>query len=309
MNYISRSNRTKTIRARYILFLGIIFVTSSSFIIRYADQDPYLLAFGRVLLTGLISLIVSFIIPVEINADSSDIKYNIGIRNPITKKLFIILSGFSLATHFGWWFASLSLIPISTSLSLTNTAPVWVGIFSFILYRDNIRKNHIIAVIFVIFGAIILFMENPHLKIAQTQGIILATGSAVGFAIYLLIAKEFVRFYGIWRYFGLVNISSAFFLFIWIVIQGKIRYLLSLELWMWSIPLAIFPGMLGHAIYNWSMDKLHQIDVAVSTLGEPILGTIFAFIIFKEYLSAYQIMGIIALLSAILLTLKSDRSE
>ena len=44
---------------RAILFFGVLMVTSSSFIIRFGDQEPYALAFVRVLLSGILSLITN----------------------------------------------------------------------------------------------------------------------------------------------------------------------------------------------------------------------------------------------------------
>jgi drug/metabolite transporter (DMT)-like permease len=141
------------------------------------------------------------------------------------------------------------------------------------------------------------------------MGLILALSSAIGFAIYLLIAKILLAKYGLWRYFGLVNLSSAITLLAWLLIKNKINIILDIELWLWGALLALIPGIFGHAIYNWSMSKLHQIDVAIATLGEPVLGTIMAWIIFTEILSPLQSVGLSFLLLAIIISFWSRKKN
>ena len=272
-----------------ILYLGVLAVTTSSFIIRLANQDAYSLATSRVLLTGLISLIFSK-------------KFNYDKLN-LTRMEFalIILSGISLASHFAWWFDSLSYLPIATSLSLTNTAPVWLVIISLVIFRRIPSKKAVISIILVVLGSSILFINSYSDSIA-VLGLVLALGSAVGFAIYLLVAKELVDKVGLWRYFGMVNLIAGITLVIVLLISGN-KGLVEIDVWVFGILLAVVPGMLGHATYNWAMSKIEQLDVALATLGEPILGTIFAWIIFSEVLKLEDFAAVMLLLSAILLSL------
>jgi drug/metabolite transporter (DMT)-like permease len=66
---------------------------------------------------------------------------------------------------------------------------------------------------------------------------------------------------------------------------------------------------MGHAVYNFSMSKLDPIDVGVGTLGEPVLGTILAFILFDESLSILQFSAILILLLAILFSIELRTSK
>ncbi len=280
---------------RIILYAGVLAVTTSAFIVKYAQQDPYSLAAVRVILTGVISL--SF---------SKLFKYQkLDLTNQ--EKGLIILSGISLASHFAWWFASLSAnIPIGTSLALTNTAPVWIVILSVIIYREKPNAKATVSIILVIIGSAILFISSNTTQL-EIEGLIYAIASAIGFAIYLIIAKLLVQKVGMWRYFGLVNITAGISLLPIILLQDK--EIIIPDLWIYGMLLALIPGMLGHATYNWAMSRIDQVDVAIATLGEPILGTFFAFIIFREYLDTSEIIGMFFLLSAILLTLISNSTD
>lgn len=274
---------------RLILYLGVLAVTTSSFIIRFADQDAYSLAASRVLLTGLFSLILST-------------KFNYSKLQISRKEIgLIILSGMSLASHFAWWFESLSFLPIGTSLSLTNTAPVWLVIISVLINKKFPSKNSFLSILLVVLGTTFLFIASYSDTII-VQGLLLALGSAIGFAVYLLIAKEMVEKVGLWRYFGMVNLIAGFTL-LPILLFSDNRGIANPDVWLFGMILAIVPGMMGHATYNWAMSKIEQVDVALATLGEPVLGTFFAWVVFSELLKLEEFLGVMLLLSAILLSL------
>lgn len=274
---------------RLILYLGVLAVTTSSFIIRFADQDAYSLAASRVLLTGLFSLILST-------------KFNYSKLQISRKEIgLIILSGMSLASHFAWWFESLSFLPIGTSLSLTNTAPVWLVIISVLINKKFPPKNSFLSILLVVLGTTFLFIASYSDTII-VQGLLLALGSAIGFAIYLLIAKELVNKVGLWRYFGMVNLTAGITLLIVLFLSGN-QGITNVDVWQYGVVLALVPGMLGHATYNWAMSKIDQVDVALATLGEPVLGTFFAWVVFSELLKLEEFIGVMLLLSAILLSL------
>ena len=296
--------RIPTPTPRILLGFGVIAVTSSSFIIKYAEKNignnynPYVLAFTRVFCTGLISVILLG----RINKTEKKIE-----RNDIYR---IFLAGFSLATHFGWWFDSLYYdIPIGVSLSLTNTAPIWLTLMLFVSYKSIPTKRQMIAIILVIIGSFVLLTENFEMAERQFTGLLLALASAIGFAVYLLIAKDMVPKLGLWRYFGLVNITAAVVLLPWVYIINKEATLYQLDIWLWGIGLALLPGICGHAVYNFAMSKVPPIDVGISTLGEPILGTLLAWLIFSQFLSYYQIVGISILIIAIGFTIEFQQEN
>ncbi|MHA2097182.1 MAG: DMT family transporter [Candidatus Kariarchaeaceae archaeon] len=265
-------------QVRITLAFGVLGVTSSSFIFLEADKDPYSIAFVRVFLTGTISYALIS-------------RYSKSESTPITRRdlVKILLAGFSLATHFSWWFASLNYIPVGISLALTNTAPIWLALIVIFVYKQKPQSNQILSMIFVILGSYLLFLDSDSLEENGLEGLTLAMGSAFGFAIYLILARSMVPKLGLWRYFGLVNLTSALTILPWIFVRDHQSDLLDHYLWFWGLMLAIFPGIMGHAIYNFSMSKLDPIDVSISTLGEPVLGTVIAYIFLDQYLTISQL--------------------
>ncbi|MCE7734005.1 MAG: EamA family transporter, partial [Candidatus Heimdallarchaeota archaeon] len=96
----------------------------------------------------------------------------------------------------------------------------------------------------------------------------------------------------------------------WLFVRNQQSDLLDPSLWFWGLALAVFPGILGHAIYNFSMSKLDPIDVSIATLGEPVLGSILAYVFLHQLLSNLQIVAMSSLILAIGFTINiSNRNE
>ncbi|MFV2016640.1 MAG: DMT family transporter, partial [Candidatus Heimdallarchaeota archaeon] len=190
-------------------------------------------------------------------------------------------------------------IPVVISLALINTAPIWLTILVIIFYKQNPHINQFISMFFVILGSALLFRDSSNLSENGLDGLILAMGSGFGFAVYLILAKSMVPKLGLWRYFGLVNLFSALTLFPWLFIRGIQGDIFDPYLWFWGLMLAIFPGIMGHAIYNFSMSKLDPIDVSIATLGEPVLGTVLAYLFLEQSLSNTQVLAMSSIILAI----------
>ncbi len=285
------------------MLIGILAVTSSSFIILAAYEpsgaqvDRVSLAFVRVLFTALLSLTIVWI---------RRSKTHKLVKHTYSKKDFLVISssGLALALHFSFWFISLDYLPIGVSLALTNTAPIWILAFMFIFYREVQKVKQVIGVLVGVGGAVVLSVNNLTLFLDKglSLGALLALISAFGLAIYLALAKYGVDKFGLWLYFGQVNLVAAVGLYIYLTISGNLSHV-SLMAITYGLSLALIPGLLGHASFQYSMSKLPSSLVSIATLGEPLLGALFAWFIFSQKLSFVEVVGMLLIPMGVFLTL------
>ena len=64
---------------------------------------------------------------------------------------------------------------------------------------------------------------------------------------------------------------------------------------------------MGHTRYNWALKWFSAGLIAVSLLGEPILGSLMAWILFDEGLTWLKLAGGVVILTAICLTVVVER--
>lgn len=88
------------------------------------------------------------------------------------------------------WFLSLSLIPLAQVFALEFTSPLWVILLSPLLLGERLTPMRGLCAAFGFIG--ILIVARPDLG-HLSQGVVLAAGSAVGFALSAIFTKRLTR--------------------------------------------------------------------------------------------------------------------
>ena len=70
--------------------------------------------------------------------------------------------------------------------------------------------------------------------------------------------------------------------------------------------LAVFPTLLGHSVYNWSVKWVGVNTLSMTILGEPVGSSILAYIFFRETLGPLQLAGSLVILTGIFLYLMGE---
>lgn len=256
------------------------------------------LAMYRVLFTSLISYLILYRL-LKLNPGKRTIDSKIQGAN-LPMWLIISISGISLALHFSLWFISLDYLPVGISLALTNSAPIFVVGLTWVLYQEKTPPFQLGGVLMAVAGAAVLSFEtfdNPKIFL---NGFLFAFLSAIALAIYLSFAKKGVTEYGLWNYFGKVNLVAAISLLLWILLIGGTP--ISTTGLVYGLLLATVPGVMGHAAFQYSMSRVRSAIVSVSTLGEPLLGTIVAWLLLDQALTGAQVFGGLLILTGVYVT-------
>ncbi len=291
-------------RPEFVLLIGVLAVTTSSFIVLGAKSsnghavDRVSLAMFRVLFTSLISYGLLYKI-LGMNPHPKMETTGSSLLERIPSPLVVIISGISLGLHFGLWFISLDYLPVGVSLALTNSAPLFIVLLTWLFYHEKSRPLQIIGVVIGVLGTAVLSWESSYDTDIFINGTLYAFLSAIALAVYLSLAKRGIHDDGLWKYFGKVNFMAALFLFTWAMTTNGFEP--TPQAVLNGLLLALIPGTIGHASFQYAMSRLKSALVSVSILGEPLLGALFAWLIYSQYLSFLQIVGIFTILFGIYL--------
>ncbi|MFM1802246.1 MAG: hypothetical protein RJA81_1598 [Planctomycetota bacterium] len=80
-------------------------------------------------------------------------------------------------------FYALTHLPVADVLTLTNTYPIWIVIFGFLIYGEPVELSVILALIPAVFGVILI--QQPHLE-GNSTAIATALGAACSTAIAMM---------------------------------------------------------------------------------------------------------------------------
>jgi drug/metabolite transporter (DMT)-like permease len=233
-----------------------------------------------------------------------------GIRISSYNKRHILLGmlgGFFLSLHFFFWISSLKFTSVASSVVLVATNPIFVGLFSYLFFKEKQPAEVIIGIILSFSGSIIITVgdcsfqgltaQNPSFLI----GDILAFLGAIMASGYLMVGSKLREEMDILPYISMVYTFSACFLLITSLSLGVSFTGYKQSSYFFMVLLAIVPQLIGHTAFNWALRHLKASMVAIAILGEPIGASILAYFIFGETIQMCQSAGIILIFLAIII--------
>ena len=276
--------------------IGIVAISFASIFIRFCNDVPsIMIATYRLTLSSVILLIV---------AKSKGIRLSSYNKRHI---LLGMLGGFFLALHFSFWISSLKFTSVASSVVLVATNPIFVGLFSYLFFKEKQPAELILGIILSFSGSIILAVgdfgvqgltgQNPSFLL----GDILAFLGAIMASAYLMVGSKLREKMDVLPYISMVYTFSASFLLITSLSLGIPFTGYKPSSYFYMVLLAIVPQLIGHTAFNWALKHLKASMVAITILGEPIGASILAYIIFGETVKSFQSVGIILIFLSIII--------
>jgi len=301
----SESAQTKPYQPVLTTVLGIIFVSTASIFIRFAQAEAssIVIAAARLMIASLVLVPIAFL------------RYRqewMGLsRSDLVKGGF---SGVFLALHFATWISSLELTTVASSVVLVTTTPLWVAILSPLVLKEPIRRGVWIGLLVSIAGGVIVGISNACVYqksslICQDQffssqnmlGNFLALFGAWMAAGYMLMGRQLRKKLNTISYSALVYGVAAMILCAAVLIRSEPVFSYSAETYWWLLALGIIPQLLGHSLFNWALKYISAAFVSLTLLGEPIGTIILAFLFLNESPTILEGMGAILIMIGIMI--------
>ena len=282
------------------LAVGVLSVSTGAIFVRYAQTDAPSLVIAAYRM-GIAFLVV--LIPTLVNHRRELLS--------LTRRdlMLTATSGLALALHFATWISSLAFTSVANSVVLVNTIPLWVGLLAPLVARERLARATMIGIILSVAGAIVigLGLDRGSPSARHLSGGSLAVIGALAAAIYILIGRNLRRRHSLLVYVTVCYGTAAAFLWL-AVLAGRLPVIgFSGRTWACLLGLALVSQILGHTSYNWALRYVSASMIAVSLLGEPILSSLFAFVLFGEALTPLQAVGAALILAGIYLAARAER--
>lgn len=282
---------------------GILLVSTASIFIRFAQAEAssIVIAAARLVVASLVLVPLALLRHQDTYRVLSRVDWGKGI-----------LSGMFLALHFATWITSLEYTSVASSVVLVTTTPLWVALLSPLVLKEHIRKGVLIGLAIAILGGVIVGLGNAcsfesGALVCQAQslgrremlGNVLALFGAWMAAGYMLMGRQLRKKLETVPYTALVYGVSSLILLIVVIVQREPVFSYSGQTYIWLLALGIFPQLLGHSLFNWSLKYISAAYVSVTLLGEPIGTTVLALIFLKETPTLLEAVGAVLILFGI----------
>src|SRR5262249_31259821 len=193
--------------------LGVLAVSSSSILITNLERggvEPLVIAFYRMLMATLILALPA------LKFKREEIK-----KLSRTDFLLLVISGLFLALHFGSWIASLKYIPISSSVLLVASHPLFVVIASAAFLGESPTGRVIAGTVLGLARTGLILGEGFAGLNKALWGDLLALIGALSTVVYLLIGRRVRAHLSLLAYVVPAYAACSVFLFGWALALGN----------------------------------------------------------------------------------------
>lgn len=203
------------------------------------------------------------------------------------KNSWVFISGFFFFLHLWTYKYAAKHAAISNMMVLFASNPIWASIGSRLFFKERIYPRVYMAYVFAMAGIIFLVASTINFNPEQTYGNVIALVSAVFYSAYMLTGKKAREnhsneIYSTYQYLmcGLLFLSVA------LMKEQPLVADYNLTSWVAVAGLIIFPTFLGHFLLTHLVKTMNMGVLSCGKLIEPIIGSIIAFFVFHEALSA-----------------------
>jgi drug/metabolite transporter (DMT)-like permease len=224
--------------------------------------------------------------------------------------LIAMAGGIVFAMDIAVWNISLLKISATVSTLVANLAPVWVGLFGYLLFRKKAGKLFWTGTAVAIIGMAILVGYQNIIGLKFNTGILLALLASVLYAIYIMITKGILQKIETVTFMFYNMLGASIFL---LVICTSWRCSLSgfqVSSWLCLLGLGLLCQLTGWLTINHSIRFLDSTKVSIALLSQTVIACFLAILLLHERLELKEIIGSIIVLAGIAITfLRSNQTK
>ena len=292
------TSQTPTFMPYFALAIGIPALSFSAMFVRWADAPGPITGFYRVFLSSLILTPFFF--------------HNYRTKHPITKAnlIFPILAGLFTAGDFALWNTSISYTTAANATLLGNTAPLWVAIGAWLLFRERMMPRFWLGLGLALAGATLIlgtdFLLHPRLGI----GDLMAIGTGVFYGGYFLATQRSREYFSPLSHLWLMGTSASVGLLIINITIGNPIVGYSPNTWMVFFGTALVSQIIGYLSMTYALGHMPASVVSPTMIGQPITTAVLAIPLLGEIPTAMQAVGgAIALAGIYIVNQTHNRSQ
>lgn len=286
---MSAASRPANWQVALVLTIGILAASTAAIFIRLALEAAALqgVGFSLVLAASRLTLAALILLPAWRNFRTTPFQ-----PRALT---YSVTAGAFLAAHFATWITSLSYTSIAASTALVTTNPVWVAILSWFWFREKPTLTTSCGIAIALAGSLLVGLggagsdsigSNPLL------GDLLAVVGSWSVSLYFLLGREAQRRGLSISHHIVVTYSTAALVLLPLPLVFGASYVgYPNQVYLYILLMALFPQLIGHTSFNWSVRWVSPTLVTLVILAEPVGSGILGFWMFGENPGSVVIAG------------------
>jgi drug/metabolite transporter (DMT)-like permease len=286
-----------------VVAAGVVFTSFSAIFIRLSSAPPLAIASYRMVFTVVM---LAPLLARELIRDRRD-RSPTGEHRPIRPRVVMLslVSGVFLSLHFATWIASLSYTSVASSTVLVTTHPIIVAAVGAAFLGERLRVRSVILICSAFAGGVILVAGGARLE-GSAVGNLLAFAGAVAVSGYMILGRVVRQTMSVNRYTFLTYSTAAILLVVYALASRTPLYPYPVRELLLFAALALVCTLLGHSLFNWAIRYVRASVISTSILGEPVIATVLAILLFGEIPAIWTLVGGAVILVSIFFFVRSE---
>ena len=201
------------------------------------------------------------------------------------------------------YFKTITLTSLSVAAVLLYTAPIFVMVMSFFLFKEGMTRKKVLALLFAFVGCVLVSGIVVGGGDLSVKGILVGLGAGFGYALYSIFGR-----YALQRGYGSLTITFYTFLFatlstIFLVDVSSIINIVEKHprIGVYGCVMILFVTLFPYLCYTKGLSKMENGTASVIASIEPVMATVLGILIYKEEMTFANTFGMILVLVSIVI--------
>lgn len=281
------------------LFLGIAATLPAAMLIRLAaEASPLVIGAYRLGIASAVVLpLALFTAPREVGALR---RGELGL---------LLASGVCLALHFAFWITSLTYTSVASSVVLVTTTPLLLALLPVRWRGDPLTWQAVLGILLALAGTGAIAYADAGYAGGALLGDGLALLGAAAMAGHRLLGRRLLGRMSLRIYVAAIYPVAGIVLLAGALTSGEPLAGFSPATYGALALLALLPQLVGHSTLNWALRRLSAVAVSAAVMAEPVGAAALAALFLGELPSWGVVIGGIAVLAGVYLTLVAERAD
>ena len=273
-----------------ILTLGAVLIGFAPIFVKWSSLSSSAISFYRMLL----AIPFLFFLNYALNK-----RFIFKVKNKKTI-FYAAIASLAFTTDLTLWHYSMNITSVSNATIIVNSAPIFVAILGFIIFREKLSKSFVTSFLITYIGIIgLIYYSNNYIN-GKVLGDILCLVAALFYAVYLLVIAKLGKENSLNIIFY-TTLFCCLFSVLPMLIQGGNMIPSSKFEWINLLSLAFLCQFGGQYFITHGIGKISASEGSIGLLMQPITATILAAFLFNEILNITQIIFVFIALFGIYL--------
>jgi DME family drug/metabolite transporter len=243
--------------------------------------SPWALAFWRDLLTfGVFLLMTARLGAARLRVSRRDLP------------ALAALGAISIGIFHVLWAVAVFMIPVAVATVLNYTAPAFVVLFAWALWRERPGQRQV-AALALAFAGCVLVTGAYNLTDAGLNwpGLLVGLSTGLTYALFTILGKPVLRRYDSWT---VLTYAFGFATLTLLLLQPGAAlemFARPLAAWLWIVALVLISTVTGFGFYTAGLKYLSAGSASITATLEPVIAAGLAFALLGEVIGPVQMLG------------------